>query len=113
MEPGSRISRISQKMGLRAALRRFRGSIFGTIWKREPPPIAPDKHYAREMGVGLAGAQHGLNDIESEPDGGLFWLCFTGGDRVKEFLPMNFEYGTLLIGLASTWPLGRRHQTNA
>jgi hypothetical protein len=34
--------------------------------------------------------------LEIEPNGGPFWLRFTGGDGVKEFLRMSFESSNLL-----------------
>jgi hypothetical protein len=34
--------------------------------------------------------------LEIEPNGGPFWLRFTGGEGVKEFLRMSFESSNLL-----------------
>lgn len=34
--------------------------------------------------------------LEIEPNGGPFWLHFTGGEGVKEFLRMSFESSNLL-----------------
>jgi hypothetical protein len=34
--------------------------------------------------------------LEIEPNGGPFWLRFTGGEGVKEFLQMSFESSNLL-----------------
>jgi hypothetical protein len=37
-----------------------------------------------------------LFTLEIEPNGGPFWLRFTGGEGVKEFLRMSFESSNLL-----------------
>jgi hypothetical protein len=54
--------------------------------------------------------------LEIEPNGGPFWLRFTGGEGVKEFLRMSFESSNLLneqVAQAAGFSIASRTELDA